>query len=257
MLIAAIGAIAVGFAVISHSAGLQAEMGTYRTALKLTANVDPYQEITQEMLTPVEIPQKFFNENVFLENLEEVAEETGRTPVSATYLQKGALLQKSMVVAAPDLEQGERELAIMIDAETGVAGKVTRQSRVDVYAAFQPGDRQDACEIRVLSNIEVLDVGELGSEVDEETGGTNSVVPVTFRLTPEEALKLGHAEAFSSGVRLGLVSPEGGGDPGRQDYCSADQIAELEDQEGRPGNEPEAGDSAEQGADEETQESGN
>lgn len=231
MVIAAVGAIAVGFAVISHSASLQAEMGTYRTALKLTQDVEPYQQITEDMVEEVEVPAKFFDEKTFLADLS--AEEVGRTPVSATFIDEGALLQKTMVVAAPDLQQGERELAIMINAETGVAGKISRQSRVDVYAAFQPSDRmEDACQIRVLTNIEVLDVGELASEIDENTGGTNSVVPVTFRLNPHQALQLGYAESFSSGVRLGLVSPEGAGNPGNLQYCSADQFKEIQAESG-------------------------
>lgn len=252
MIIAAVGAIAVGFAVISHSASLQAEMGTYQTALRLTQDVEPYQEITEDMIEEYEVPAKFFDEEIFLGSLE--SEELGRTPVSATFITEGSLLQTSMIVAAPDLEQGERELAIMIDAETGVAGKVSRQSRVDVYAAFQPSDRmEDACQVRVLTNIEVLDVGELSSEVDENTGGTNSVVPITFRLTPQDALKLGYAESFASGVRLGLISPEGAGSPGNIQYCSAEQYEEIQDQSG----EDDGGDEAAEGGQETPQTGGN
>ncbi|MDA2807264.1 Flp pilus assembly protein CpaB [Nocardiopsis suaedae] len=245
MIIAAVGAIAVGFAVISHSASLQAEMGTYRTALRLTQDVEPYQQISEDMVEEYKVPAKFFDEETFLGSLES---EELRTPVAATFISKGSLLQTSMIVAAPDLEQGERELAIMIDAETGVAGKVQRQSRVDVYASFQPSDRmEDACQVRVLTNIEVLDVGELASEVDEETGGTNSVVPITFRLTPQDALKLGYAESFASGVRLGLISPEGTGSPGNIQYCSAEQYEEIQEQSGGGGDSEDDEEAAEDG----------
>ncbi|RNL83483.1 Flp pilus assembly protein CpaB [Halostreptopolyspora alba] len=240
MIIALIGAIAVFFTVFSYVNNLRSEIGTTRTALRLTEDVPAYQPITEDMYEAYEVPTKFFDEEVFIdvdEELSEVIEDPGRQPVSAANLEAGTLLQQSMVIAAPELESGEREIAIMVDAETGVAGKVDVQSRVDVYAAFQPGDEvQEACAYRVLTNMEVLEVGEVSSEIDETTGGTNPVVPVTFRLTPEETLNLTYAEAFASKLRLSLVSPEGSGDPGNLDYCTSDQIEAVDDESGNGGN---------------------
>lgn len=119
----------------------------------------------------------------------------------------------------------------MVDAETGVAGKVDRQSRVDVYATFNPGEGQpEACAYRVLTDIEILDIGDVGSTIDENTGGTNDVVPVTFRLSPDQALNLTYAEAFSSSLRLAAVSPQGSGDPGGLEFCSGDQLDAIDAQ---------------------------
>ncbi|GAB3210181.1 pilus assembly protein CpaB [Marinactinospora thermotolerans DSM 45154] len=238
MIVAGIGAIAVFFTVVSYVNTLQNEMGSYRTALRLTQDVPPYQPITEDMIEEYEVPAKFFDADVFLSDLSQAVEQPGRQVVSATFLNAGSLLQKSMVIAAPELENGEREIAIMIDAETGVAGKVDRQSRVDVYAAYQPNDQQAACAVRVLTNVEVLEVGELGSEIDENTGATNAVVPVTFRLTAEQTLQLTYAEGFASKLRLALVSPEGAGDPGGLEFCSSDQADLLSGQNGgaTPGN---------------------
>ncbi len=236
MIIALIGAIAVFFTVFSYVNSVHSELGTNRTALQLTEDVPAYKPITEDMYEEVEVPQKYFDEDVFIEvdeNLSEVIDDPSRTPVSSTNLEEGSMLQQSMVISAPELEEGEREIAIMIDAETGVAGKVDVQSRVDVYAAFQPGDQQEeACAYRVLTNMEVLEVGDISNEIDEETGGTNSVVPVTFRMTPDEALNLTYAEAFASKMRLSLVSPEGSEDPGNLQYCSSDQLDDMGAQEG-------------------------
>src|SRR5690606_41410198 len=69
----------------------------------------------------------------------------------STYISEGSLLQNSMVIPAPELEAGEREIAIMVNAETGVAGKVSRQSRVDIYATFPSDGDADSCATRVRS----------------------------------------------------------------------------------------------------------
>ncbi|GAA3966198.1 Flp pilus assembly protein CpaB [Thermobifida alba] len=233
MIVAALGAVVVFFTIVSYVNTLNSELGTYRTVLRLTQDVDPYQPITEDMVEPYEVPAKFFDEETFLADLtdaDQALSQPGSEAVSATFLQAGTLLQKSMVIPAPALENGEREIAIMINAETGVAGKVSRQSRVDVYASFQPNEQSPACAIRVLTNVEVLDVGDIGSQIDSQTGGTNTVVPVTFRLTPQQALQLTYAESFASKVRLALVSARGAGTPGEMEFCSDDQLEALGEQ---------------------------
>ncbi|MBV2363230.1 Flp pilus assembly protein CpaB [Streptomonospora nanhaiensis] len=231
MIIATIGGVAVFLTVVSYVGTLNNELGSYRTALRLTQDVQPYEQITPDMLEEYEVPARFFDADTFIGDFSEISEEVGRLPVASSALQEGELLQRSMVIPAPDLEEGEREIAIMVDAETGVAGKVVRQSRVDVYAAFNPGEGQaQACAYRVLTNIEILDIGDIGSSIDETTGDTNSVVPVTFRLTPEQALNLTYAEAFATSLRLAAVSPQGSGDPGNLEFCTEDQLELIEEQ---------------------------
>ncbi|GAB3454378.1 Flp pilus assembly protein CpaB [Streptomonospora sediminis] len=231
MIIATIGGVAVFLGVVAYVSDLNSELGTSRTTLRLTQNVEPYEEITPQMLEEYEVPARFFDPETFIGDFGEISDEVGRLPVASSALRKGELLQSSMVIAAPDLQEGEREIAIMVDAETGVAGKVGRQSRVDIYATFNPGEgQQQACAYRVLTNIEILDIGDTGSTIDETTGDTNSVVPVTFRLTPDQALNLTYAESFSTSLRLAGVSPQGGGDPGNVQFCAEDQLEQIEAQ---------------------------
>lgn len=229
MIVAAIGGVAVFLTVVSYMSTLNSELGTSRTTLRLTQDVQPYEELTQEMVEEYEVPARYFDSQTFIDDFAELTQEADRLPVASSALREGELLQRSMVIAAPDLQEGEREIAIMVDAETGVAGKVGRQSRVDVYATFNPGEGQpQACAYRVLTDIEILDIGDVGSTIDENTGGTNNVVPVTFRLSPDQALNLTYAEAFSSSLRLAAVSPQGSGDPGNQEFCSEDQLDGLD-----------------------------
>ncbi|WP_067967924.1 Flp pilus assembly protein CpaB [Nocardiopsis trehalosi] len=227
MIVAGIGALAVFFTVVSYVNSLNRELGTYRTALRLTEDVAPYQPISEDMVEEYQVPARFFDENTFISDLTEILEQPGRQAVSSTYLAEGSVLQRSMVIEAPELETGEREIAIMVDAETGVAGKVGRQSRVDIYGTFPAeAEGSESCATRVLTDVEVLEVGQVGSDVNEN-GTQSSVVPVTFRLSPQDTLALTYAESFASSLRLGLVSPEGSGDPGGVQFCSSDQ-AELE-----------------------------
>ncbi|MDT0304122.1 Flp pilus assembly protein CpaB [Streptomonospora wellingtoniae] len=235
MIVAAAGGVAVFLTVVAYVSNLNSELGSYRTALRLTEDVQPYQEITPDMLEEYEVPARFFDAQHFIGDFGAINEQAGRLPVASSALREGELLQRSMVIAAPDLEEGEREIAIMVDAETGVAGKVGRQSRVDVYAAFNPGEGQpQACAYRVLTDIEILDIGDVGSTIDETTGDTGSVVPVTFRLTPDQALNLTYAESFASSLRLAAVSPQGSGDPGNLEFCAEDQLDQIREQSDEP-----------------------
>jgi pilus assembly protein CpaB len=67
-----------------------------------------------------------------------------------------------MVVTPPDLEQGQREVAILVDASTGVAGKIEPGRTVDVIAAYpgyQSGKRPNR-SIVVVAGARVLNVGQ-------------------------------------------------------------------------------------------------
>ena len=52
MIVAAFGAIAVFLTIVSYVNTLNRELGTYRTVLRLTQDVDPYQPITEDMVEP-------------------------------------------------------------------------------------------------------------------------------------------------------------------------------------------------------------
>ena len=57
----------------------------------------------------------------------------------------------------------------------------------------------------------VIDVGvtvrKNDGKVQEQDASPQSVVPVTFALTPEQDLAVTHAETFSAEVRLALLRP--------------------------------------------------
>ena len=221
MVVAALGAIAVFFSVFTYLDSREAQLGDFETVLRLAEDVDAYQPLGPDSVETVKVPAMYFDPEVFLSDLSEVETPADQELVAASHLEAGVYLQRGMVRPQPTLTAGEREIAIMVDAETGVAGKVRRGSFVDIYATFQPRDHGQACAVRVLTEVEVLDIGELRTQ-ETDAGGVAGVVPVTFRLDPQAALRLAYAEDFSTKMRLALVSAAGGGSPGSSDFCSQD-----------------------------------
>ena len=205
MLLAGVGAVAVFVAMLSYVSAVRAEVGDFRTVLQLNRDVKANASITESMVDEKQVPKKWLG-GTFITDTDDL---DGKVAVKD--LSKGAYLNGGMVTNAPQLQEGQREIAILIDAETGVAGKVTPGSLVDIYATFtnaQGGKK--ACANPVLLNARVVNVGSLTSEREADERGqvdTKAVVPITFALSPKEALTLTYAESFSNKLRLARVGP--------------------------------------------------
>ncbi|RAY14411.1 Flp pilus assembly protein CpaB [Actinomadura craniellae] len=206
MILAGLGAIVVFVMVLGYvgnvRAEAQAEVGEYTRVLQLQSRVEAYQPINAASVREVQIPKRWTTD-AFVRS---VAELQGK--VASGPLPPGAYLQHGMVIEAPILKPGQREIAIMIDAETGVAGKVMPGSIVDVYSTFDavPNSRNAACAVRILSRVQVIDVGQQRASGDGKQPGTSGqVVPVTFALDAGQVLDLTYAESFSRKLRLALV----------------------------------------------------
>jgi pilus assembly protein CpaB len=119
-----------------------------------------------------------------------------------------------MIVDQPALQPGQQEVAIMIDAATGVAGKITPGSTVNVYATFEGQREGDPDQSKIIvTNARVLDVGRL-TPLDPDSTSRNrrptEAVPITFALSTADAQRITYAESFAQRVRLALVAPGGG-----------------------------------------------
>jgi pilus assembly protein CpaB len=211
MIVAGIGAVAVFIGVIGYVGNVRsqaaADVGEMTTALRVKTNIPGYQPITAADLEQVQIPRRWVT-TAFVRDPNAV-----QGKVAAAAIPTGAYLQQGMLIEAPALKPDQREIAIMIDAETGVAGKVQPGSIVDVYSTFDAaatgGGNQaanGACALRILNRVTVINVGTLTSRPDgKQQGVTNSVIPVTFALDSNETLRLTYAESFAHKVRLALV----------------------------------------------------
>jgi pilus assembly protein CpaB len=202
MLLAALGAVAVFISVVGYVGSVRAEVGVKTDVLRLTRAIPAFSQVTPGDLERIQVPRKWSPTTM----VTDLSQLDGK--VAAADLAAGSYLQVGMLVPGPTLKPGEREIAIMIDAETGVAGKVHKGMVVDIYATYQrqQGNQQTSCAARIVKAARVIQIGQLTSVRSERnTSVTESAVPMTFALSAPDSLKLTREESFASKIRLALI----------------------------------------------------
>ena len=199
-----VGAIAVFLAVSSYVSDVRSQVTPKSTVLRLTEDVPAYHAIPEDAVEEANIPDHWAPKSALRDRARLVGTVTG------SELASGSILQQGMLIPQPDLGAGQRELAILVDAETGVAGKITPGAVVDIYATF-PGDQQQrpARSKIVVAGARIIDVGETETLAKAKQGVATreEVVPVTFALSVHQSLVLTYAESFAEQVRLALRRP--------------------------------------------------
>lgn len=162
--------------------------------------IDAYQELSERNLEALRVPRVWSSPTALL-RLDEVV---GRRV--AVRLEKGTTVTSDMLVPPSDLSPTERELAVSVDAVTGLAGRVAPGDLVDIYAVFGdvPGLPK---QVRVLvTSVRVVTVGgrQAARPSDDESriAAQREVLPVTLALEPNDALAVTFASAFAEEVRL-------------------------------------------------------
>ncbi|GGO34736.1 MULTISPECIES: Flp pilus assembly protein CpaB [Streptomyces] len=203
--------------VLSVIRDVNSKVGPEVEAYELKTDVAPYKELEPGQFKKVEMPERWLSDNA-VTSLREI-----RGKIAVTQLRKGSLLQTDMIVKRPQLEPGQQEIAIMIDAATGVAGKITPGSTVNIYATFKAEDEKGADQSKVIvEGAKVIDVGKLTSldadpDDDRSRRRESEAVPITFALDTKDAQRVAYAESFASHVRLALVGQGGDADVPRGD----------------------------------------
>ncbi|MCF2436099.1 RcpC/CpaB family pilus assembly protein [Streptomyces thinghirensis] len=153
------------------------------------------------------MPERWLSENA-VTDLGQV-----RGKIAVTTLKEGSLLQSDMIVDQPALRPGQQEVAIMIDAATGVAGKITPGSSVNVYATFEGSARATPRNPRSSSPTPGSSTWATSPRCSPTrtagTGEPTDAVPITFALSTIDAQRITYAESFAQRVRLALVAPGG------------------------------------------------
>ncbi|MFI8087175.1 Flp pilus assembly protein CpaB [Streptomyces sp. NPDC086080] len=198
----ALGAFAGVLSVIND---VESKVGPEVTAYRLKSDIAPYTALGTDQFEKISMPERWLSENA-VTDLDDI-----RGKIAVTTLRQGSLLQSDMVVDQPELRPGQQEVAIMIDAATGVAGKITPGAAVNVYATFE-GEREGAPDQSriIVTNAQVLDVGRLTALQPEENDRgrqPTDAVPITFALSAIDAQRITYAESFAQRVRLALVAP--------------------------------------------------
>ncbi|MBV2356502.1 Flp pilus assembly protein CpaB [Streptomyces sp. J2-1] len=202
----ALGAFAGVLSVVRDA---QSKVGPEVAAYRVKSEVQPYTALTGGQFEKIEMPKRWLSANA-VTDLTQL-----RGKIAVTTLRPGSLLQSDMIVDRPALRPGQQEVAIMIDAATGVAGKITPGSRVNVYATFQGKKQTDPDQSKIIvTDARVLDVGRI-TALEPDRGDDNrqqatEAVPITFALSTLDAQRVTYAESFAQRVRLALVAPGGG-----------------------------------------------
>ncbi|MFC9188855.1 Flp pilus assembly protein CpaB [Streptomyces cyaneofuscatus] len=214
----AFGAFAGVLSVISD---VNSKVGPEVTAYQLKSDVAPYTALNSGQFEKIAMPKRWLSENA----VTDLREVEGK--IAVTELRGGSLLQSDMMVRKPELRSGEQEIAIMIDAATGVAGKITPGATVNIYATFAGEQQQENAEPAqskvIVSNAKVLEVGKLTAlnpSGDDRRTQMTEAVPITFALNTLDTQRIAYAESFAEHVRLALVAPGSDGTirPGDRTY---------------------------------------
>lgn len=195
----ALGAFAGVLSVIDD---VESKVGPEVTAYRLARNVPAYQGL-DGAVEEVSVPERWLPRTA-VTDLDAL-----KGKIAAGPLAKGSLLQTDMVADRPELKPGEQEIAIMIDAETGVAGKINPGSRVNIYATFRDKNENEVSKV-IVDHARVIDVGELTPihrDREDDVDRDSEAVPITFALSTVDAQRVAFAESFAVNVRLALVAP--------------------------------------------------
>ncbi len=208
VVIAASGLVGVFLLIASYVSDVAKQVGPKVNILMLTAPVAAYQPLPTGALGEVSVPAKWAPRNA----LGNPGQAAGL--VAGVALPAGTELEQGMLIAPPALPPGSREIAVMVDTETGVAGQITPGSLVDVIASYAGNQQGKKSSTRmVVSRVRVLNIGTpttpggSSAGVPSQAGAQNQGVPVTFSLSPEQVLKVSYAESFAQKVRLSLLAP--------------------------------------------------
>ncbi|MGW2703737.1 Flp pilus assembly protein CpaB [Streptomyces sp. NPDC001340] len=197
----ALGAFAGVLSVVDD---VQSKVGPEVSAYRVRSDVKPYTALNTGQFEKIKMPKRWLSGNA-VTDLRQI-----QGKIAVTTLRAGSLLQTDMIVDQPALQPGQQEVAIMIDAATGVAGKITPGSRVNVYATFEGKKEGDPDQSKIIvTNARVLDVGQitaLDPDRDKNQQPTEAV-PITFALSTLDAQRVTYAESFAQRVRLALVAP--------------------------------------------------
>ncbi|WP_050670802.1 Flp pilus assembly protein CpaB [Luteipulveratus halotolerans] len=215
LVVAALGAIAVFVSVLSFVSSVNARAGDFTSIVVLSRDVKAYEAIGPEDVELREIPQKWMSDTA----IQDARDVVGLVPTTNT--KAGTYAQSGMFVPRPGIADGHREIAVMVDAETGVAGKVKSGDRVDIIATFEQKDQGSRATSQLWAqDVLVIDVGlpeTVKKESDDGGFSEGKAIPVTFALSTKDALRVAYAESFSVKVRLALRAQQdessvGGGD---------------------------------------------
>jgi pilus assembly protein CpaB len=212
LFVAGIGAVLVFSLISGYVSDVRKDVEPKTGVLVLTRAVPELQPIPPDAVALKSVPEKWVGRQA-LRDPSQIGSLVPNEPLPA-----GVELQQGMLVEPPALEKGQQEISILINADTGVAGKLKPGDMVDVLATFQPDDqtRSPASARTIIRRARIVTIGlpraatRPGADDNPLRQGNAAnaqqvLVPVTFALRPTLGLRLTYAETFASEIRLSLI----------------------------------------------------
>ena len=194
LLVTLLGAALTFVGVATYVSSVSSQVGPMTQVLRLTTDVEALHAVTEADVEVVEVPERWAPANA----VSSYGQVEGL--VAASAYAAGSVLQTG-------LTNGAREVAIMVDAETGVAGRIQPGDYVDIIATIEDEETGARTAQIIVQNALIIDVGVATTVEDENASGAFSetqAVPVTFALSTADSLKISYAESFAVKLRLAL-----------------------------------------------------
>ena len=197
IVLASVVALGVFGVVASYVGNVNSQVGDRVTVYRAARALPAFASLTKADLASVEMPKRWVSDSALLDPAELAGRKVG------VAIEPGTLLTRDVLVPPSDLSPTEREIAVNVDAVTGVAGRVEPGDFVDIYAVFAdvPGLTR---QVRVLvRSARVVSVGGQQTVTRQtDDAGQQDVLPVTLALEPKDTLAVSYASAFAKEVRL-------------------------------------------------------
>lgn len=198
MAVALLVAVGTFFAVSLYVSSVNSQVGQRVIVYQADGQIDPYTPLSEENLTPVEVPQRWVSETEIVD----LSQLDGRRIAFA--VSSGTTISTDMLIPSSELSSTEREIALNVNPVTGIGGRVEPGDRVDIYAVFGdvPGLPK---QVRVLErNVRVVSVAGQQTVTQQTADGLTEadVIPVTLAVEPQAALSVTYAASFAQEVRL-------------------------------------------------------
>ncbi|QNN54154.1 Flp pilus assembly protein CpaB [Nocardioides mesophilus] len=203
ILLAGLGALVVFFMVARYVGNVNSQVAPLVTVYKAATNIPAYRELSSANVVAVQIPQRYVPPRTLREGAQLSGQRVGFT------VAKGTLIGSDMLLPPSELNDNEREIAIQVDAVTGIAGRVATGDFVDIYAVFARENGGGTSSV-LVQNVRVVSVGGRQTRSRETGEGAlreQQILPVTVALEPEDALKVTYADSFAVAVRLVGLPP--------------------------------------------------
>ena len=193
VMIAAAGLLGVFLLIANYVSNVSKQVGPMTQIMVLIRPVPAYRPVTAADLGTTSVPRKWASPNAL------TAPDEAIGLISTTPLAAGNELQQSMLTSQPLLQPPNVEIALTVDAESGVAGTITQGSLVDVIGIYGSGGAKG----KGVAKIVVPDVRVLGVP----PAGGNGAGVILLSVTLPQSLQISLAETASTKLRLALVAP--------------------------------------------------